>query len=78
MSEYVSSIINKYGDNANVKKDSETVKDILDRQGMSFITDCLANYIGARVLRCQYTTKEVALLKKSILTDLDDAINERT
>ena len=78
MSNYTSSIINKYGDKENVKNDAKTLNDILSRQGTSLLIDVIAEHVGNIAAKYELGSHEVNNLKGSINTELFDAMNERT
>ena len=46
MSNYTSSLVNKYGDTSKVRQDAKTLKDILSRQGTSLFIDVIADRAG--------------------------------
>lgn len=74
---YVSSIINKYGDNENVQKDLIIVKDILNRQGNRFLIDVIANGVGQSNLQHKYTNYEIKNIISSLTEELKEQILER-
>jgi hypothetical protein len=74
---YVSSIIFKYGDTDNVKKDVKTLNEILSRQGNNLVIDVLAETIGQQAITFKFTSEECARIRESLLNDLREAINER-
>lgn len=78
MTNYVSSIVSKYGDLDKVKDDSKTLESIISRQGTSFIVDVLAEYVGKAALKFSSSDTEIDRLKNSILKELKEAIEERT
>lgn len=77
MSEYVSSIINKYGDSQNVPSDVKTLADIIGRQGTSLLIDCIANHAGTNSIKFKLARDEREALIKSLVTELDESLRER-
>lgn len=77
MNTYTSSIIFKFGDTDNVKKDSLTLREILSRQGTSLIIDVLADVTAESIDRVNTTKIERQRLVNSILTELQNALDER-
>jgi len=76
--QYTSSILTKYGDVENVKNDVKTLKEILGRQGSSLLIDVMSNAIGEVVLKYRLSELDVKNIKKNILAELSDSIDERT
>lgn len=73
---YTSSIINKYGDTDNVKKDAKVLKDIFDRQGVTFLLDSIAERIGVYCLH--YNTEQKREVINNVVNELKSALDERT
>lgn len=78
MSEYVSSIVNLYGDSENVTKDSKLIREILDRQGTNLLIHVISEHIGETVLRHNLDETEVTRVVGSLVTELKESIRERT
>lgn len=74
---YNSSIINKYGDTENVKKDSKMLRDILDRQGASLLIDAIAEHLGDTAIKFKFHSSDTAMAKIALIDELTNAINER-
>jgi hypothetical protein len=74
---YVSSIVNKYGDAERVKQDTKAIFDILDRQGCALLIDALAEYSATvwHKFNLPYHEKDIGRTK--LVDSLIDAINER-
>lgn len=77
-SEYTSSIISKYGDTDNVRTDVKTLVEIFKRQGSGLLIDVIAEQIGETVLKFNLNQSEARLILDTLLTDLKDAVLERT
>ena len=77
MSEYNSSIINKYGDRGNVPKDCKTIFEILDRQGNDLLIDCLAEYNARAVNKYNLSESDRKHLIESLLKNIQEALLER-
>lgn len=75
---YTSSIILKYGDTEHVRRDVETLRDILNRQGASLLLDVIGEIVGESATKFCMTQDEVNLVRKSLVLELEDAICERT
>lgn len=78
MSEYVSSIINKYGDRDSVPADCRILKDIQNRQGSSLILDCLASNMADIFIKMKLTSSEMETVKKILVTEFREVLDERT
>ena len=74
---YISSIIHKYGDNLNIKKDAENLADIFSRQGAQFLIDSLAEHYGNIVVKFKIPPNEAIVGRDSLVNALKDAISER-
>lgn len=77
MSNYTSSIINKYGDIEKLKNDVKTLNDILQRQGSSLLIDVIAEHAGSSAIKFKMNECDRSSLKGSLNTELFDALNER-
>lgn len=77
MSNYISSIVNKYGDRDKVPDDCRVLFDILNRQGSSLLVDCLAEYSAARANKFELSPTERWTLRTSLLNALKSALAER-
>lgn len=75
---YVSSIVTKYGDVENVKRDAKTVIEILGRQGSSFLIDIIAEHCGRLANLYKLKPDEIKNLNTTMTTELRDAISEAT
>lgn len=78
MSNYVSSIVTKYGDLDNVRSDVKTLNEILDRQGTSLLIDVIAEHCGDTVNKFKLSDTESKRVLDTLVTELRDAILERT
>lgn len=74
---YVSSIISKFGDTDNVKKDSETIAEILGRQGASLLVDVLAEQTAKTLWSFNLDQSERQKAVDSLVAELKNALNER-
>ena len=74
---YTSSIINKYGDTDNVKKDTTILTEILSRQGMDLVIDCMAEYIGSCAIKYNMTDQDRNNLIKVLPEQLKESLQER-
>lgn len=77
MSEYTSSIINKYGDRDKVPIDCKTLYDIINRQGTSLLIDCIAEASGSTANNFKLSESERKLLIEKLVSELKDALQER-
>lgn len=75
---YVSSIIAKYGDIPALQADLKTLQDIAHRQGTSLLIDSLAEFVGKAALRFKLSESDCARIRESLLTELREALLERT
>ena len=77
MNNYTSSIVIKYGDEDNVKRDVKTLFEILDRQGAALVIDALAEYHATiwHKFKLPYHEKDVG--RTALVDSLIEAINER-
>lgn len=76
--EYTSSIIKKYGDSEKVPQDCKTIFEIMNRQGTSLLIDCIAEHVGTTANRHNLNASERALLVRTLIQELTNALNERT
>lgn len=67
-----------YGDYDNVTKDVKTLNDILGRQGNKLLLDVIAEHVGNCVNNFKLNEEETKRLRDSLLSDLKEAILERT
>lgn len=74
---YVSSIVTKYGDVENVKRDAKTLREILSRQGSSLLIDVIADSIGEAALKFKFTKSDSAMTMIATVDELESAIKER-
>lgn len=77
MNNYVSSIINKYGDTANVKADTKTLFEILDRQGSALIIDALAEYTATTANKYKFHSSDRCMTLLALVDGLEAALKER-
>lgn len=77
MKTYTTSIISKFGDMENVKKDSVALRDILTRQGASLLIDVLADITGENANRWKLSEIERQRVVSSMVEELRNALNER-
>ena len=75
---YVSSLISHYGDAGSVKHDVETLNEILDRQGTSLFIDVIAEHVGRIALDFKSSPQDVKRVTDSLVSQLREAIGERT
>jgi hypothetical protein len=68
----------RYGDVDSVKKDVEMLNDILSRQGSELLIDVIAENVGKTALKYKLNNAETKRILDSLVTDLKDAILERT
>lgn len=78
MSEYVSSIVNLYGDSENVAKDSKLIREILNRQGTNLLIHVISEHVGETVLKFKLDDTEVTRILDSLVSELKESIRERT
>ena len=74
---YVSSVIDKYGDADNVRRDAETVREIQSRQGTTFLIDLIAESIGEMSNKFNLDGVERRRLIDAYPLELREAIKER-
>ena len=70
--------LREYGDLENIKTDSKNLTGIIERQGLKFVVDVIAEYIGTTVLKFKLSVPEVTTLVQTLIKDLANAISERT
>jgi len=75
---YISSIVTKYGDLDNVKRDVQALKDIQSRQGSSLLIDSLAEYAASALFKFKSNEEERMRLVDSLVSELRNALLERT
>lgn len=75
---YVSSIINKYGDSAQVPTDCKALYDIIARQGTSLLLDCIAESVGTSANKFNLNAEDRSKLVENLIKELQSALNERT
>lgn len=75
--QYTNSVINKYGDTENVKKDSKTVNDIISRQGTTFLLDLISSWAGDCANRFNMGELDRTTLIKSLTAEFNEALKER-
>lgn len=68
----------RYGNPASVNTDVKALNDIISRQGNQLLIDVMAEQIGEAVLRYGLSESHVKRIIDSLVTDLKDAILERT
>ena len=76
--EYISSIINKYGDRDQVPADCRTLNDIISRQGTSLLIDCIAEHVGTVALKFNMSPQDRMNVLHSLVAELREALAERT
>jgi hypothetical protein len=77
MTQYISSIIHRYGDMPNTQGDAVILRDILNRQGTIFLTDVIADHIGLMAIKNNLGIDESKYLLDKIVGDLKGATYER-
>ena len=75
---YTSSIVSKFGDTENVKKDAETIAEILGRQGASLLVDVLAEQTAKALWSFDLDESERQRAVDSLVSELKNALNERS
>jgi hypothetical protein len=70
-------MISHYGDTENVKTDAKQALDIINRQGTSFLMDCLAEHIGNVAIKYKLSDEERVRLANSLSKELQEAVLER-
>lgn len=69
--------LREYGNLGDLKQDSIVLENIIDNQGINFIVDSIANYIGERSIRFKLSSEESSRIRDLLLNNLKEAINER-
>ena len=69
--------LREYGNLGDLKQDSIVLENIIDNQGINFIVDYIANYIGERSIRFKLSSEESSRIRDLLLNNLKEAINER-
>ena len=77
MNKYISSIISLYGDTDNIKKDINTLNDIISRQGDLLLLDVIAENAGQAAIKFNMSIDERNRLVNTILDHLSNALSER-
>ena len=77
MNNYISSIINKYGDTSRVEQDMKTLIDIQMRQGSALLIDLIAESAGRTANQFKLSDADRKRLVESMCKDLRDAMLER-
>lgn len=67
-----------YGDADNVKKDADTIREILERQGADLLLEVIANNVGKNALAHKLDQKQINAVKASYTLSLEHLIEERT
>jgi len=75
---YISSIVTKYGDLDNVKRDVQTLNEIQSRQGSSLLIDSLAESAAGALFKFKSNEEERMRLVDSLVSELKNALLERT
>ena len=76
MSNYTSSLVNKYGDTSKVRQDAKTLKDILSRQGTSLFIDVIADRAGHAANRFKMNEAERMKLLKNLVEGFKESLKE--
>lgn len=74
---YTSSIVDKYGDTANVLRDARTLQEILSRQGSGLLIDAIAEYAGKTANDFRFPESVRVKLVQDFVTDFENALKER-
>lgn len=74
---YTSSIVSKYGDTENVKKDVKTLNEILQRQGNSLLLDVVAEHAGETANKFKMLPSDRFMLMISLVGELKESLKER-
>ena len=77
MNKYISSIVSLYGDTDNIKKDVNTLNDIISRQGDLLLLDVIAENAGQAAIKFNMSIDERNRLVNTILDHLSNALSER-
>ncbi len=74
---YKTSVINKYGDNENLRSDLKTLIGIYNRQGSTLFLDFIAEQSGKAAINFKMSEQDRANLIESLIKDLKEALLER-
>ncbi len=74
---YTSSIINKYGDSANVKADAKVLAGIINRQGTQLLIDAIAEHTGTVANKFKFAPSDRAMTMIALVDSLEEALKER-
>lgn len=74
---YTSSIIRKYGDIPNLKRDIATLTDILNRQGAILLIDTIAENSGNVANKLKLDSQDRFKMIKDLSFELKEALQER-
>lgn len=77
MDQYTSSILFKYGDTYNVKKDIETMNDILGRQGTALFIDVIAEHASVTSNKYKLSASDNMRIINGLIDQLKSALLER-
>lgn len=77
MNKYISSIMSLYGDTDNIKKDINTLNDIISRQGDLLLLNVIAENAGQAAIKFNMSIDERNRLVNTILDHLSNALSER-
>lgn len=77
MSQYISSIIHTYGDMEKVKQDAKTIHEIVERQGITFLLDCAAEFTGKAANRLNLNEQDRYHLLKNCVQTYKESLEER-
>ncbi len=77
MNNYITSIINKYGDMPQVKSDVKTINEIIDRQGNTLLLDCIAEHAAKAANKFKLNQKDRENLINVVCAELMDGMRER-
>lgn len=77
MSNYISSLINKYGDRERVGQDAKTLHEVLQRQGSSLLIDVIAEHAGETSNTFKLQQQDRQKLIESLVAELKNALEER-
>lgn len=75
--DYVSSIINKYGDTSKVKEDVKVLNEIISRQGTTLLIDVISEYAGKAANKFNLNANDRADLINNIKEELAGSLSER-
>lgn len=74
---YQSSIVNKYGDRENVKRDAGTILEIIGRQGIPLLLDVIAESCGETANKFSFSNADRTNLIRKYPEELKSALSER-